>query len=378
MRTQRTTLPEQIRKSSTNKIIDPRFDADLLVPTGSTLLNCCCSDTAFGGWHLGKIVTLPGSSQSGKSFFALTAFAEANLYPRFDEFDFIYDDVEEACEFNIPYLFGESAATRIKAPAYDGKTPVYSNTIQDFQSFILKRCKATKKECKPFIWVEDSLDALTSDEELEKEYRKAIARAQSREALQEIKGSYKTEKAKIMGQVLRIIKSELKKTNSLLIIVQQIRDKIGASFGKKTTTSGGHAPFFYSAHQVWLSTRSAHKVNGTKIGTHINVELTKNKLTGKERSFETDIFYDYGIDDIGTNVDYLCKGRYFDNDRDTKGKIKPNTYVIPELNLIGQKNTLKAAFRKDPDLAFELQKLVGKYWTEFEDSIKLGWRAKYK
>ena len=370
-------LVQQIEESANKKMDIEKKDIDpnMLVPSGLTLLNLACSDTPFGAYHLGKIVTMPGSSQSGKTLLALNVFAETALDSRFDKYELVLDDVEESCEFDIEYLFGETAAERIIAPEYDGEIPIYSDTIQDFQSSILRRCK--QKNPKSFIWVLDSLDALTSDEELEKEYRAALARAKSAEAVDAIKGSYKTEKAKIIGQVLRMVKAELKATNSLLLIIQQIRSKIGVVFGKQTTTSGGYAPYFYSTHQVWLTKTGQIGEKGRKIGTKVQAEITKNKLTGKDRSFDFEVYYDYGVDDVGSMIDFLISEKFLDNDRDANGKIKANTYVIPELKLTGTKNALKDAIRKDQDLVEPIQQLCGDCWVQIEENLRLGWQPRY-
>ena len=191
------------------------------------MLNCCCSDSPFGGFQLGKIVTAPGPSQSGKSIVAMSTLAAVAHNPAFDEYDLIYDDSEEALEFDTRYLFGEKTYARVSPPGYDKSSePLYSNTIQDLESNILLRCN--KGDCKPFIWIEDSLDALTSEEELEREYANAIIRAKDGDHAKQIQQSYNTEKAKIIGRVLRLIKGYLKKARSTLIIIQQERSAMNA------------------------------------------------------------------------------------------------------------------------------------------------------
>jgi recombination protein RecA len=360
------SIVEQFETSS-KKTVEPRkIDSNLLIPSGLTLLNCACSDTPFGAYGLGKITTVPGGSSSGKTIFLLSSFAEVNLLPHLNEYDFIYDDVEEALEFDLSYLFGEETAERIKAPQYDGTEPVYSDTIQDLESNILKRCK--DKECRPFIYVADSLDALSSEEELEREYKNALNRIVSEEHLEAVKQSYQTEKAKIIGRTLRMIKRELKKTMSALILIQQIRDKIGVTYGKKTTTSGGKAPFFYSTHQIWLSRISPLKSKGLKVGTKIKAEVLKNKLTGKEREIESvNIYYDYGIDDVESNIRFLCD-EWWPNAKDPKGKIKKGTWHAEEFGWEGSRAALINKVEGE-NAEKEIQKIVGLAWNKREDSI---------
>ena len=356
-------LTEQIEETVFEdvKIDKGEIDPDKLIPSGSTLLNCACSDTPHGAYGLGKIVTLPGGSAAGKTILMLTTFAEMALYPRFDPYLFVYDDVEEACEFDIKYLFGDDTHSRIVAPGKDKNgDPLHSNTIQDFQANILN---LTSKNI-PFVYALDSLDALTTNEELEKEYKRALLAAKDPELLKEIKGSYHTEKAKILGQVLRMIKSELKKTNSTLIIVQQLRQKIGVVFGRKTTTSGGNAPFYYSTHQVWLSRLERLKSRGRKIGAKCKAEVVKNKLTGKEREVDFNIYYDYGIDDISSCVNFLVKEKHW------KPKPKhPQTFVVPEFGIEGAKPTI-IGFVEEKELQYDLSAIVGDVWNSIEDEIR--------
>ena len=100
----KNNIAEQFKESA-NGSPAPRKIDELLIPTGSTMLNCCCSDSPFGGFQLGKIVTAPGPSQSGKSIVAMSTLAAVAHNPAFDEYDLIYDDSEEALEFDTTYLF---------------------------------------------------------------------------------------------------------------------------------------------------------------------------------------------------------------------------------------------------------------------------------
>jgi len=370
----RSPLSEQVEKSAGRKIEPRKIDISMFIPSGSAMLNCACSDNAHGAYGLGKIVTLPGASASGKTILKLTTFAEANRQKRFDEYDFYYDDVEEALEFDMEYLFGPSTAQRILPPDGTWEGPNPSDTIQDLQNNILRIVKRKK----PFIYVLDSFDALTTDEELEKEYRRLLAKAKSDKAAAEIAGSYHTEKAKIGGKVLRMIKKELKVLNSTLIIVQQIRAKIGATFGPKTGTSGGYAPEFYSTHRIWLNKTGNITEEGLKIGSKVNAEVRKNKLTGKIRDVNFDVYNDYGVDDIGSCVDFLITRKHWPNDVDGKGKKKPNTFVIEELGITGMKSHIKDTIRSDHDLVKPLYDMVHECWNIREDAARLDWRSKYE
>ena len=376
-RKDKPTLTEQV-EASAERVIErrPPIDTSILIPSGSTLLNCACSDNPHGAFALGRIVTLPGGSVGGKTMLALTMMAECAVDSRFDKYDLIYDDGEEALAMDIPYLFGNKFNERIKPPKTNEEgESVHSETIQDFKANILNRCTPKTKKIdnewieilpKPFIYVLDSLDSLTTDEELKKEYAKAIAKATSAEAVKELKGSYKTEKAKHLGEAIRMINGMLKKTKSALFLVQQIRDKIGVTFGKQTTTSGGHAPFFYSTHQVWFTKLKNHtrtiKSFKRKIGSHTQAEVTKNKITGKMRDIEFDIYYDYGIDDVTSCVNFLIQAGHW--------KKRKETIVAHDLDLEAGKSGLVKSIEENR-LERKLQVIIGQVWNEVEETLLL-------
>lgn len=361
------TIPEDLAEQIAEHAKEPierkvrALNEKDLVPTGSTLLNLACSDNPYGGYGLGKIVTLPGTSSAGKTLLMLTTFAEAHQLERLEDYAFIYDDVEAALEFDMEYLFGAGVAERIIEPLNGN-----SNTIQNFEANIL----SLSKKDKPFIYCLDSFDALTSDEELEKEMRKALAAAKSDEAAKKIAGSYGAEKAKIAGRVLRMIKGELQRTRSLLIMIQQVRQNMNAGpFGAKYTTSGGEAPFFYSTHQVWLSKIQSHKSKDRKIGSKVKAEVKKNKLTGKERAVEFDVYYDYGVDNIGSCLDWLIDEGVW--------KKSGNKIDAEDLGLEAMMRSKLIDTIEEKGLERKLIRVVGQAWKRIEEEVKLDRKPKY-
>jgi hypothetical protein len=207
--------------------------------------------------------------------------------------------------------------------------PEYSDTIQDLEGNILQLCKGKKPN--PFIYILDSLDALTSDEEVEREYKNALIRA------------------------------------------KQERERIGVTFGKKWTTSGGKAPFYYSTHQVRLNRISTIKSKDRKVGTNVKAEVLKNKLTGKEREGEFKIYYDYGIDDVASCVDFLCK-EYWKHPKEN-GKHKTGSWDAEELGVTGSKATI-IDFIEQEGAEKEMKALVGKAWNSIEEELRLDHRKR--
>lgn len=326
-----------------------------LVPTGSTLLNLCCSDRTEGGYALGKMVNIIGDSAAGKTMLALSMLAEIANTPRFDDYRLIYDEPEYACQFDIRYLFGNKIADRIIDFSDDEDTRA-SITIEDFYGKIVRY----SREDVPFIYVLDSLDALTTEDEQK--------RAEDLAKKGKMDGSYKTEKARLMSELLRESVDRVANTNSLLVIISQTRDKIGVTFGSKKTRSGGRALKFYLTHELWLAVIKSIKVNKRKIGAEVSVKVSKNKLTGKERNASFIIYNDYGIDDIGSCVDFLVDETHW---------AKRGTINAVELDFKGYRKDLIAHIENN-NLEGELRKIVGKVWADTEEQLRLRRKPRFE
>lgn len=350
LKLRKRTLVEQIKKTSKEKIkpkIKEPINPDNLIPTSSTLLNCACSDCPTGGYGIGKLVNLIGDSSSGKTLLGLSCFAEMAMFKKFDEYAFIYDDVEAALEFNLDHLFSEDVSKRIDMS-------ITSDTIQDFSDNI---AKAIKDE-RPFVYILDSLDALTSIEERERFYSERDKRK---------KEGWKTEKVKVLTQILRVIARDIKKIEATVIIISQTRDNLGWGFSTKTR-SGGRALKFYSCHEMWLSIIKEITKSDETIGVNIKSKVSKNKLTGKKRKVEFPIYDDYGVDNIGSSIDFLIK----------KGRWAKKGLIIhaPEFSLKGTREKIISRIETNL-LENDLQLLVGEVWNSKEKKLELNRKPKY-
>ena len=348
------------------------ISADELIPVGSTLFNLALSDNYQGGYSIGKFSNLIGDQHAGKSLIALNMLAECSHLKRFNDYDLIYDDVEVANEFDIRYLFGDKAAKRI---TFD----IISDSAEDFYGNIYKKIK--KK--KPFIYILDTFDAIASEEDRER----ASDLAEGRRA----GGTYGTSKPKLASEMFRTIKSDLKKMEAFLLVISQTRDNIGfgAQF-KPKTRSGGKALGFYSTHENWLSVVQQEKEKGVGVGAITECKCTKNKLTGKKRNVRIPIFYDYGIDDISANVDFLVEENYWQKKsvkekksddepvkRGRKKKVGGGIIVAPEFGIEGVRRKIIYDIENDR-LDKELAAIVGQVWKQREDSIRLDRRPRYE
>jgi len=353
-------LARQI-KATPNKEKGQQKENLLLAPTGATMLNLACSDHIEGGWGVGKIVNVIGDSSSGKTMLAFTMFAELVMMKEFKDYHLIYDDVEQALEFDLERLFGKKMAKRIEAPTYDeAGVPVHSDLIQDFFAYIQKALD--KKE--PFVYVLDSFDALSSKQETDKVDKTLKAHLKGdKEA-----GSYNMDKPKLASQMLRVIKSKIKNTGSLVVIISQTRDNINPMSFEKKTRSGGRALKFYCSHEIWLAMAGQIKSKNRVIGANVKAKVTKNKITGKRREVSFPVYYDYGVDSISSEIDFLIEEKYW--------KGKGNKIVAPEFELECSKGLLIRHIEEEGKEK-ELRQIVGQVWNEIEESLKLKRKGKY-
>src|SRR5260370_215430 len=171
--------------------------------------------------------------------------AEATLNPFYDEYRFIFDNAENGALMDMERFYGKKMAGRLEPPGGNRDNPKYSGTVEEFYYHV----DNAFKRGDPFIYVLDSMDALTSEDE-QKTFNKGRKSAESGE---ESKGSNGDSRGKKNSLRMRIIFNKLRKEGkSILIIVSQTRDNIGygAKFNPKTR-GGGHALTFYASLEMW-------------------------------------------------------------------------------------------------------------------------------
>jgi len=336
-------------------ILEP-FDIDHLIPTGCTLLNCACSGHHVGGFAKGKLVNVIGDSFTGKTLLALSVFAELALNFAFKDYRFIFDDVEAAMEFNVAKLFGKGVLNRMEVD-------IVSSTIESFYTNFFKAIR----DGRPFIYVLDSFDALTSEAEEKRIIKDSKVQAKDTNGPDDDgkkKGSYKTEKPKLVSELLRVTSRDLKQVEGLLIVVSQTRDNIGNKFNPKTR-SGGKALKFYSCHEMWLAhMRTLWWKRTIEIGADVGVKLSKNKLTGKRRRISFPIYDDYGIYDIMANVEFLIEEGHW-----KKAPDKKQIFIASEFKKTGTKQALIHHIEKE-GYQKPTQELVGIAWNNLENKVK--------
>ena len=347
-----TKAAEEIQKAT------PKVSRKDLLSTGSTLLNLACSDNPFGGFLKGKYYFLVGDSTSGKTFLSMTCFAESVLSSSFKDYRLIYDNVEDGCLMDVGRLFGEAVAKKMEYPPNE-----FSFTVEEFYFNL----DDTLKQGKPFIYVLDSMDGLSSVSEGEKFEQHKDAHQKGKDA----PGSYGDGKAKKNSEGLRKVLSGLRDTGSILIIISQTRDNLGFGFEKKSR-SGGHALRFYSTVEIWSSVggqlKKSIRGKDRSVGVSVNLKVRKNRITGKNREVSVSIYPSFGIDDVGDCVDYLIDEGWW-------GKNKMSIEA-GEFDVVATRDKLIQRIEEE-GWENELRSIVGNCWREIEESAELKRKSRY-
>ena len=336
---------------------EQQLTAKDFLSTGSTLLNLACTGFPERGFAKGHYYFIVGDSISGKTWLSLTCLAEAAMNRNFDGYRFIYDNAEDGALMDIGRFFGKQVAKRMELRC--------SSIIEEFYFHV----DDAVKEGKPFIYVLDSMDSLSSEPETDKFEQTKEAYREGKEA----KGSYGDGKAKINSANIRRILTPLKKSGSILIIINQTRDNPAARmFQSKKTRSGGHALHFYACLEMWSSVagRIEKTVKGKKrqLGVESKIKVKKNRITGRERTVTVPIYHSFGIDDVGSCVDYLLDEKYWTKGDEIKAK---------GLGIKGSRKKIIRLIEKQ-SLEKDLHELVGDVWNEIEEACVINRKKRYE
>jgi RecA/RadA recombinase len=356
---------KNVKKKLTKKKKTKKLTVKDFLSTGSVLLNLACTGRPYGGFAKGKYYFIVGDSSSGKTFLTLTCLAEAGINKSFKDYRFIYDNGEDGALMNIEKFFGKAVKDRLEAPSYtENCEAVYSKTIEDFYYHI----DDAIQEGGPFIYIQDSMDVLSSTDEAKKFDEQKKANRKGRK----VAGSYGDGKAKKNSAGLRRLLTPMKESGSILIILSQTRDNIGfgAQFNPKTR-SGGNALKFYACLEIWSSVRKkiVKTVKGKKrqIGMVSLLKVKKNRFTGKDRNVEVPIYHSYGFDNIGSMVDYLLDENHWSGDKKIKAK---------EFKFEGTKEKL-IKYIEENDMEQDLISIVTDVWNEIEKACEVKRKRRY-
>ena len=146
--------------------------------------------------------------------------------------------------------------------------------------------------------------------------------------------------ARLMSQALRKLSANIKKSNTLVIFINQIRMKIGVMFGSPETTTGGNALKFYSSVRLDIRRIGAIKKGDEIVGNETRVKVVKNKVSPPFRIAEFDILYGEGVSkeseliDLGVKYNILDKsGAWYSYGKDRIGQGKDNSRIFLRDNI---------------------------------------------
>ncbi len=266
------------------------------ISTGSLGLDIALG---IGGLPKGRIVEIYGPESSGKTTLTLHAIAEAQKQGGTAAFI----DAEHALDPVYAEKLGVDIDNLLVSQPDTGEQAL---EIAD----MLVRSGAVD------IVVIDSVAALTPKAEIEGEMGDAHVGLQAR----------------LMSQALRKLTANIKRTNTLVIFINQIRMKIGVMFGNPETTTGGNALKFYSSVRMDIRRIGAIKNRDEVIGNETKVKVVKNKLAPPFKEARFEILYGEGISRLGEIIDLGVEhgliqkaGAWYSYNGDKIGQGKENT-----------------------------------------------------
>ena len=249
---------------------DGEHDIDV-VPTGSLALD---EATGVGGYPRGRIIEIYGPESSGKTTLALHAIREAQRAGGVAAFI----DAEHA--FDVSYA---------RAIGVDTERLLVSQPDCGEQALAIVEMLTQSGGVD--LVVVDSVAALTPKAEIEGDMGDAHMGLQAR----------------LMSQALRKLTGIAHRTDTTLIFINQLRQKIGVVFGNPETTTGGNALKFYASMRLDVRRIGPVKVSEEAIGSRTRVKVVKNKLSPPFREAEFDIRWGTGIDSAADLIDYAMQ-----------------------------------------------------------------------
>ena len=324
-------IEKQFGKGSTMKLGDVSHQEIDVIPTGCLTLDLALG---IGGVPRGRIIEIYGPESSGKTTVSLHIIAEA-----------------QRLGGTAAFIDAEHAFDPVQASRLGVDTTNLYVSQPDTGEQGLEICESLVRSGSVDIVVIDSVAALTPKAEIDGEM------GDSHVGLQ----------ARLMSQALRKLAGITSKTNTCVVFINQLREKVGVMFGNPETTPGGKALKFYSSIRLDVRKGEVIKDGTENVGSRTKVKVVKNKLAPPFKTAEFDIVYGLGISKEGSIVDLAV-----DNDI----IIKSGAWFSYNGEKIGQgKENAKNFLANNPQICDEIEnKIKEKFKTGsiHEDDIVVG------
>jgi recombination protein RecA len=308
-------IEKQFGKGSIMRLGEGEVIEDIqVVSTGSLGLDIALG---VGGLPRGRVVEIYGPESSGKTTLTLQVIAEMQKIGGTAAFI----DAEHALDIQYAQKLGVNLQDLLISQPDTGEQA-------------LEIVDALVRSGSIDLIVIDSVAALTPKAELEGEMGDSLPGLQAR----------------LMSQALRKLTGSIKKTNTMVIFINQIRMKIGVMFGNPETTTGGNALKFYASVRLDIRRTGNIKKGEEVIGSETKVKVVKNKVAPPFKTAEFDILYGEGISREGEIIDMGVEARILD---------KSGAWYAYNGEKIGQgKDNAREFLRENADLAREIENKV--------------------
>jgi recombination protein RecA len=305
-------IEKQFGKGSVMRLGDHDIARDIqAVSTGSLGLDIALG---VGGLPRGRVVEIYGPESSGKTTLTLQVIAEMQKMGGTAAFI----DAEHALDPNYAQKLGVDVDNLLVSQPDTGEQAL---EIAD----MLVRSGSVD------VVVVDSVAALTPKAEIEGEM------GDSHMGLQ----------ARLMSQALRKLTANIKRTNTLVIFINQIRMKIGVMFGNPETTTGGNALKFYASVRLDIRRIGAIKKGDEIVGNETKVKVVKNKVSPPFKEAFFDILYGQGISREGEIIELGVAHKFVD---------KSGAWYAYNGEKIGQgKDNAREYLKEHPEIAHEIE-----------------------
>ena len=308
-------IEKQFGKGSIMRLGDGEKIEDIqVVSTGSLGLDVALG---VGGLPRGRVIEIYGPESSGKTTLTLQVIAE--MQKQAGTCAFI--DAEHALDPQYAQKLGVNLQELLISQPDTGEQA-------------LEIVDALVRSGSVDLVVIDSVAALTPKAEIEGEMGDSLPGLQAR----------------LMSQALRKLTATIKKTNTMVIFINQIRMKIGVMFGNPETTTGGNALKFYASVRLDIRRIGSIKKGEEVIGSETKVKVVKNKVAPPFKTAEFDILYGEGISREGEIVDMGAAAGVLE---------KSGSWYAYQGEKIGQgKDNAREFLRENPDIAIEIENKV--------------------